>query len=78
MVIFKGKEKTYRVLIFSGFVLIILVIFEFSIEKREVHFFVEYIPSFYSFLGFFSAYIIIFITYLAKKVGLKQKEDYYD
>ncbi len=78
MVIFKGKEKTYRSLVISCFVLVLLALIEFTLKEKKVHFRVEKIPSFYSILGFICAYIIILITNLAKKAGLKQKEDYYD
>lgn len=56
----------------------LILLFIEVLTKKYVHFSVEKIPSFYTILGFLFAYLIIFITYLAKKIGLNKKEDYYD
>lgn len=76
--IFKGKEKIYRIFLLSVFLIIVLSIIEMLIRYKEVHFFVEKIPSFYGFLGFFSAIVIILITSIMKRLGLKKNENYYD
>jgi len=72
----KSKKKL-RIGLIVIFLLIVTVIID-VLTNKKVHSNLEKIPAFYAFFGFISAFLIILVTYLMKKTGLKKEESYYD
>ncbi len=71
------SKKRLRIGLIAVFLLIVTVIID-VLTNKKVHSNLEEIPAFYAFFGFISAFLIILVTYLMKKAGLKKEESYYD
>ena len=48
------------------------------VDKEKAHTTAESIPGFWSLFGFASCVVIIYISKSLGKLGLKQREDFYD
>lgn len=71
------NKSFFKVLIIGLLVLVLIVILGIFLV-HHYHFYLENIPGFYAFFGILASIIIISITNLLKKIGLKKKENYYD
>ncbi len=70
------RKKFLYIILF--FIISVLLIVDFSIDKSEAHFKIEKYFAFFSLIGFLSTFIYIFFSkYILKKI-VSRKEEYYD
>ena len=70
--------RTKRIKQIAYGVLILLVVVDFFIPRKEVHFFGDEILGFWSFFGLIACVLIIVISKWIGHLGLMQPENYYD
>lgn len=71
------EKKLYKILTLSILVIFLLTIAGYLLIKHY-HLYIEKFPAFYAFFGLISTFLIIAISNILKKAGLKKKKDYYD
>lgn len=72
-----SDKKLYRAITMCISGLLLMIISGYFFVQHYI-FYVERIPAFYAVSGLISALLIIAISNLLKKFGLKKKENYYD
>ncbi|MCX7771067.1 MAG: hypothetical protein N2202_08320 [Proteobacteria bacterium] len=71
------QKKLLKLFVINLIFLIFLIISGYFFV-HHYYFYIERLIGFYAILGIASSFIIIVLTNLLKKIGLKKKENYYD